>query len=56
MPAIRSNKEVFTTSLSPDLLKDLRQYCYSNNKKINEVLENMIKSCLEPGEIKESKM
>lgn len=56
MPVIRNNKEVFTTSLPSDLLENLRQYCYSNNKKINEVLENMITSCLKPGENKESKM
>lgn len=66
MPAIRNNKEVFTTTLSPHLLENLRQYCWENGKKINEVLDcfieeglrskKKIKSCLEPGENKESKM
>lgn len=52
MSVIRNNKEVFTTSLPPDSLKNLRQYCWDNGKKINEVLDSFIKEGLEKLQIK----
>lgn len=47
MPAIRNDKEVFTTNLPPILLEDLRQYCFSNKLKLNQTLEKIISGYLE---------
>lgn len=52
MSVIRNNKEVFTTSLPPELLESLRNYCWNNGKKINEILENIIKDYLKLSNIR----
>lgn len=56
MSVIRNNKEVFTTSLPPELLENLRTYCWDNGKKINEILENIIKDYLQSNNIEPIKL
>lgn len=52
MPAMRNNKEVFTTNLPPMLLENLRKYCWSNGLKINQTLEKIIDGYLKKTNVK----
>lgn len=44
---IRNSKEVVTTTITPTVLNEFKDYCYSRDVKINETLEELMIQHLE---------
>lgn len=44
---IRHGKEVFTTSIEPEVLETFRVHCWDNEIKINETIEYLLKEFLQ---------
>ena len=54
--ALRHGKEVYTTSLPPELLEEFRCYCWDRGIKMNVVLEDLLKDFLKGKKVNKCRM